>query len=110
MNLKLVKMNCCQRSVKYTILEEDSNAWTANNVCSINDDSTSLVFLLEADVFVKQSFESLMNMSDSVAGIFENGKFTDLTLSVDDQKFKCHKAMLIEKSPVFQAMVRIGKK
>jgi hypothetical protein len=107
MNAKIFKMNCCQRSVSNSIFQEDSNAWTAKNVCSIAADS-KIDFLMEADVYVKQSLESLMNMSESVAGIFENGRFTDLILSVDDQKFKCHKVMLLEKSPVFEAMVRIG--
>jgi hypothetical protein len=46
-------------------------------------------------------------MGKSVAGLFNNGKYTDFIVSVKNWKFKCHKAMLMEKSPVFEDLVRI---
>jgi hypothetical protein len=98
-------MYCCSRLEAWPIKQDGSNTWSAHSISVTNLNSTVVEFMLEADVYIEHSLESLMNMSESVVDLFENGKFTDLILSVQETKFRCHKAMLMEKSPVFLAMV-----
>jgi hypothetical protein len=100
--------NCNQCSSEPIIVTQDaSKVWTVKKIYTIGKSSPLIHYILEADVYVQQSLESMLNMSESVVGLFENGKYTDLIFSVKNQKFRCHKAMLMEKSPVFEAMVRI---
>jgi hypothetical protein len=105
---KLFKVKCSQCSSESTTMTQDaSKVWTAENIVPLFNETSLDNFLLEADVYIEHSLESMLNMSETVATLLENGKYTDLILSVKNQKFKCHKAMLMEKSPVFEAMVRI---
>jgi hypothetical protein len=109
-NLRIFKKDCCDCSKLVSLAQDATHGWIAKNFCKIDTALASLEFVLEADVNMPYELESLMNMSESVVGLFESGKYTDLILSVQDQKFRCHKAMLMEKSPVFEAMVRIDEK
>ncbi|XP_044762351.1 speckle-type POZ protein B isoform X2 [Coccinella septempunctata] len=43
-------------------------------------------------------------LSDDLGLLFENQKFSDVTLSVSGREFQAHKAILAARSPVFQAM------
>jgi hypothetical protein len=102
---KLFKMKGFQRTeISLELSQDVSNVLIAKRVCDINE-SLPLEFDFEAHFYIHNCLESMLNMSESVAGLFENGKYTDLILSVKNEKFRCHKAMLMEKSPVFEAMV-----
>lgn len=89
------------------MVQTDTNIWLANNVYQINEKLDKLKFAFEADVYIEKPLSSYLNMGKSVAGLFNNGKYTDFIVSVKNWKFKCHKAMLMEKSPVFEDLVRI---
>ncbi|KAK9686478.1 MATH domain [Popillia japonica] len=43
-------------------------------------------------------------LSDDLGLLFENQKFSDVTLSVAGREFQAHKSILAARSPVFQAM------
>jgi hypothetical protein len=56
-------------------------------------------------VYEQRSFDLLVAMSKSVDDIFESGKYTDYVVSTKGHEFKCHRVMLMEKSPVLESMV-----
>lgn len=43
-------------------------------------------------------------LSEDLGGLFENQKFSDVTLAVSGREFQAHKAILAARSPVFAAM------
>ncbi len=58
---------------------------------------------LTADLNLHEPLPLLI--SKSVFSLFENAKYSDLNLIVRDQIFHVHKSILMERSPVFEAMV-----
>lgn len=55
-----------------------------------------------------------MNYSSNISGrdlgyLLDTSDFTDFTINVGRNSFKCHKAILAARSPFFQAMFRNSK-
>ncbi len=82
------------------IIQTQQNVWIAD----IGLDFPQR-FSFKADI-VRQISPYILSTIKNVTGLLTTGRYTDLVVFVKDQKFKCHKAMLMEKSPVFEAMVR----
>jgi hypothetical protein len=100
----------CDNSEKLSYSTCGDLVWKSSNVFKLSslhsaECSTEKVkIILKADVNMRKPLETFM--SKRVFDLFENGKHTDVVLTVKGEKFKAHKALLMEKSPVFEAMVR----
>jgi hypothetical protein len=82
------------------IIQTQQNVWIADIEFNF-----PRLFCFKADI-IRQISPYFLNIVKNVSGLLTTGRYTDLVVFAKDQKFKCHKAMLMEKSPVFEAMVR----
>jgi len=53
---------------------------------------------------------NIAKYTNDMGNVFHSGKFTDVTITCQDQEFNCHKAILAERSSVFEAMFTHGMK
>lgn len=63
-------------------------------------------FIIGFDLFLTEKDRKLYSsqVAKSISN-FENQKYSDVTLITKEKKFKVHKAILMERSPVFERMV-----
>ena len=64
----------------------------------------SLTIVCDVTVFPEQIKVPRCSLSDDFAQLFDNQKFSDITLSVNGTEFQAHKNILAVRSPVFAAM------
>ena len=64
----------------------------------------SLTIVCDVTVFPEQIKVPRCSLSDDFAQLFDNQKFSDVTLSVNGTEFQAHKNILAARSPVFAAM------
>merc|ERR1719309_515791 len=71
----------------------------------------SITFLLEAEICqpgtktsVVESSEAMEKMGGDLLGLLEEGDYSDVLIQCEGRHFKCHKAILSSRSPVFRAM------
>jgi hypothetical protein len=108
-NVKLYKINCDNSLNSLEILTHSPNTWSVQNalkhdsVFSDGCDASEIEFRLTADLYLREPLQLVV--SKSVLNQFENAKYSDLDIVVKDEIFHVHKAILMERSPVFEAMV-----
>ncbi len=84
--------------------------WHASNVLDLKHVhsnacfSTLYQFVLEIDLFYSEP--KISEVTKSFID-FENSKFADLIVAVKKKEFKVHKVILMERSEVFERMVRL---
>ncbi len=54
---------------------------------------------------MKLEKETNLKMSENIERMFQEGKYTDVVISLDGGEFRAHKCVLFERSPVFADML-----
>lgn len=111
-NIKLTKNNCDSSEVELDIVSHDfkKKSWLSTKAFNLNHIHNTACSKIDLEMKLMMNLylrEPLNNyISDKIPNLFENAKYSDIIVSVNDKKFKAHKAILMERSPVFEAMVR----
>jgi hypothetical protein len=108
---KLYKINCdrSRKSVEITLnVNSDKLQWTSKSVLNTDEVHSKICtnsfyeFILEIDLLYSLSISSALSKSID----FKHSKYTDTIVAVKNEQFKVYKAILMEKSLVFERMVR----
>jgi hypothetical protein len=109
-NVKLWKINCGNSKTDLKVDHSDGRSWLVQNaqnfIFSDGCQAPDIEIRLSADLYLREPLQSMI--SNSALNLFENAKYSDLNIISGGQTFRVHKAILMEKSPVFEAMVLLN--
>jgi hypothetical protein len=114
-NAKLFRRNCNNELKTVDIVQKASvkPQWVASSVVDLKyahlSTCTSTVFEFVLKVYLFYSEPKISEVARSFVD-FENARYSDMIVAVKEKEFKVHKAILMERSPVFETMVRLSKR
>ena len=90
----------CSKFIQSDLIKKNPNNFLV--------DRNNLRILCEVTVYKGVQFIGpYWSLSDDLGALFENGEFSDVTLSVNGYEYKVHKAILGARCPVFAAMFKL---